>query len=174
MKSADQYLIRHAKLEDAEAIFAIQQSVIAEEDYLITTIEEYNQTLEEQQAWVAKILHNERETILIAEETNKVIGFIVFQTKNRQKLNHTGSFGMMISKKYRSKGIGKLLMKALLAWAKENPLIEKVSLGVFSTNTRAISLYTCMGFIEEGRKIKEIKLSENEYIDDILMYKMVT
>ncbi len=30
-----------------------------------------------------------------------------------------------------------------------------------------------MGFIEEGRKIKEIKLSENEYIDDILMYKMV-
>jgi hypothetical protein len=31
-----------------------------------------------------------------------------------------------------------------------------------------------MGFIEEGRKIKEIKLSENEYKDDILMYKMVT
>ncbi|AYV66485.1 MULTISPECIES: GNAT family N-acetyltransferase [Niallia] len=174
MKSADQYLIRHAKLEDAEAIFAIQQSVIAEEDYLITTIEEFNQTLEDQQAWVAKILHhNERETILIAEETNKVIGFIVFQTKNRQRLNHTGSLGMMISKKHRSKGIGKLLIKALLAWAKENPLIEKVSLGVFSTNTRAISLYTCMGFIEEGRKIKEIKLSENEYIDDILMYKMV-
>ncbi len=89
--------------------------MIAEEDYLITTIEEFNQTLEEQQAWVAKILHNERETILIAEETNKVIGFIVFQTKNRQRLNHTGSCGMMISKKHRSKGIGKLLIKALLA-----------------------------------------------------------
>lgn len=145
MKPEDQYLIRSAKLEDAEAILAIQHAVIAEEDYLITNTEEFNQTLEEQQAWIAKILHNERETILISEHANKVIGFIVFQTNNRKRLNHTGTFGMMISKKHRRKGVGKLLIKTLLAWGKENPLIEKVSLGVFSTNTRAISLYTRMG-----------------------------
>jgi ribosomal protein S18 acetylase RimI-like enzyme len=66
-----------------------------------------------------------------------------------------------------------LLLTALLEWAERNPLIEKVSLGVFSTNYRAISLYKSMGFIEEGRKIKEFKTSENEYIDDILMYKLV-
>lgn len=27
-----------------------------------------------------------------------------------------------------------------------------------------------MGFIEEGRKIGEVKLNDNEYIDDVLMY----
>jgi ribosomal protein S18 acetylase RimI-like enzyme len=48
-----------------------------------------------------------------------------------------------------------------------------VSLGVFSTNQRAISLYKKMGFVEEGRKIKEFKMSEREYVDDIIMYKMV-
>ncbi len=70
-------------------------------------------------------------------------------------------------------GIGKELIEALLDWAEANPLIEKVSLGVFSTNHRAISLYKRLGFIEEGRKIKEFKMSENEYVDDIIMYKLV-
>jgi RimJ/RimL family protein N-acetyltransferase len=60
-----------------------------------------------------------------------------------------------------------------LAWAEQHPSIEKVSLGVFSTNERAITLYKKMGFIEEGRKIKEFKMSDDEYIDDVLMYKLV-
>ena len=70
-------------------------------------------------------------------------------------------------------GIGRMLVNELLDWAEKNPFIEKVSLGVFSTNYRAISLYKSMGFKEEGRKIKEIRMNENEYIDDILMYKFV-
>ncbi|MCB5238038.1 GNAT family N-acetyltransferase [Niallia circulans] len=173
MKTDKQCLIRCGKLEDSEAILNIQNAVISESDYLITTAEEFNQTLEDQQAWIVKILNDDRETILVAELDSELIAFIVFQTNNRKRMNHTGSFGMMISKKYRNKGIGSLLLEALLAWAKKNPMIEKVSLGVFSTNYRAISFYKRMGFIEEGRKIKEFKIAENEYVDDILMYKMV-
>jgi RimJ/RimL family protein N-acetyltransferase len=66
-----------------------------------------------------------------------------------------------------------MLLQVLLEWAEKNPLIEKVSLGVFATNHRAISLYKKMGFIEEGRKINEFKFDDNEYVDDILMYKLV-
>ncbi|WP_328043105.1 GNAT family N-acetyltransferase [Neobacillus mesonae] len=69
--------------------------------------------------------------------------------------------------------MGKLLIKELLNWAEHNPLIEKVSLGVLSTNQRAIELYKSMGFVEEGRKIKEVKFSDDLYVDDILMYKLV-
>ena len=65
-------------------------------------------------------------------------------------------------------GIGKLLITELLNWAEQNSSIEKISLGVLSTNHRAIALYKSMGFIEEGRKIKEIKFSEDSYADDIL------
>jgi RimJ/RimL family protein N-acetyltransferase len=53
------------------------------------------------------------------------------------------------------------------------PLIEKVSLGVLSTNQRSIELYKNMGFVEEGRKMKEGKFNEHVYADDILMYKQV-
>lgn len=30
-----------------------------------------------------------------------------------------------------------------------------------------------MGFVEEGRKIKEVKFNEELYVDDVLMYKLV-
>jgi hypothetical protein len=30
-----------------------------------------------------------------------------------------------------------------------------------------------MGFLEEGRLIKEYKLNHGEYVDDVLMYKFV-
>ena len=166
-------IIRQAKLEDAEAVLNIQRDVILEDQYLITTPEEFHNSVEQQRDWLQKILDNNRETLLVAEQNSKVVGWIVFQSPNRNRLAHTGSFGMMIQKEYRSLGIGKRLINELLDWAKKNPFIEKVSLGVLSTNHRAIALYKSMGFTEEGRKINEIKIKENEYVDDILMYKIV-
>lgn len=169
----EQIKIRAATEEDAENMLAIQSEVLAEEDFLITTLEEFQQTIGERKKWIQAKLANERELILIAQYQEKIVGWLVFQSPNRKRLAHTGSFGMMILKEYRGLGIGKRLLEKLLKWAELNPYIEKISLGVFSTNESAIALYKKMGFVEEGRKINEIKLNEKQYIDDVLMYKMV-
>ncbi|QED46282.1 GNAT family N-acetyltransferase [Cytobacillus dafuensis] len=165
--------IRTVCLEDATAVLDLQREIVSEGEFFISVIEEYNKTLEQHQDWIRKIIENEREAILVAEMDSKVVGLIVFSSQNLKRLSHTGSITMMIGKEHRNLGIGKLLLNELLTWAQQNPLIEKVSLGVFSTNQRAIALYKNMGFVEEGRKIKEFKLNDNEYIDDILMYKFV-
>ncbi|CAH0230408.1 Putative phosphinothricin acetyltransferase YwnH [Peribacillus simplex] len=167
------YMIRTGELEDAETVLDVQNSVISEGEYFIAVSEEFNKTPEQQRDWIRRLLENDRETIIVAEINGEVIGWIGFQSENRKRMSHKGSFGMMIRKSFRGMGIGKELIKALLEWAEANPFIEKVSLGVFSTNQRAISLYKKMGFVEEGRKIKEFKMSESEYVDDIIMYKMV-
>ena len=166
-------VIRTGRIADAKELLAIQREVIAEQAYLVTAPEEFNKTVDEQEAWIKSLLESDRETLLVAETEGKVVGWIVFQSQRRLRLAHSGSFGMMIQKEYRGRGIGRLLLGELLNWAEENPFIEKVSLGVFSTNHRAIALYQSMGFSEEGRKINEIKLSDREYADDILMYKLV-
>ncbi|WP_349730236.1 GNAT family N-acetyltransferase [Peribacillus frigoritolerans] len=173
MSEMKNHIIRTGELADAEAVLDVQNSVISEGEYFIAVSEEFNNTPEQQRDWIRTLLENERETIIVAEINGEVIGWIVFQSENRKRMSHKGSFGMMIRKNYRGKGMGKELLKALLEWAEANPFIEKVSLGVFSTNQRAISLYKKMGFVEEGRKIKEFKMSEREYVDDIIMYKMV-
>ncbi|KXH86745.1 GNAT family N-acetyltransferase [Sporosarcina sp. HYO08] len=166
-------MIRTAKREDASRILRIQEEVVAEGDFLTTVSEEFNKTVEQQGDWIEKILQNDKETLLVAEIQNEIVGWIVFLSPGRSRLSHTGSLGMMVRKDFRNRGIGKLLLQRILEWAELNPCIEKVSLGVFSTNKRAIALYKGMGFIEEGRKIKEFKINDNEYIDDILMYKFV-
>ncbi|MFJ3387418.1 GNAT family N-acetyltransferase [Lysinibacillus sp. NPDC086135] len=165
--------IRVAYQEDAEALLEIQKEVLAEETYLITTIDEFQRTIDEQREWIQAKITNERETIFIAQYQGEIVGWLVFQSPQRKRLAHTGTFGMMVLNKYRGLGIGKRLIEKLLEWAENNPYIEKISLGVFSTNERAIALYKKMGFVEEGRKTNEIKLQDNKYIDDILMYKIV-
>ena len=166
-------VIRTAKAEDAASILQIQKEVVAEDIFLTTASVEFNKTVEQQMNWIEKILDNDKETMLVAETPNGIVGWIVLSSVDRIRLSHNGSLGMMIQKDFRDAGIGKLLILAILSWAKQNPCIEKISLGVFSTNKRAIALYKKMGFLEEGRKIKEFKLNDNEYVDDVLMYQLV-
>lgn len=168
-------IIRSVKIEDATAVLHILREVVSEGTFLINVSEEFHKTLEQQKESIKKILDNEnkKEIMVVAEINDEVAGWIVFYPQNRTRMSHTGSFTMMLSNSYRGRGIGKMLLKALLDWAENNPRIEKVSLGVFSTNQSAIALYKSMGFVEEGRKIKEYKMDDNEYVDDILMYKFV-
>lgn len=173
MMSDQKTHIRPVRVEDAEAVLSIQREVVGEKDYFIAVSEEFNKTTEEHQEWIQKIIEHERETMFVAEIGGKVVGWIVFKSQERKRMHHTGSFAIMLQKDCRNKGIGKLLIHELLRWAEEHPIIEKVSLGTFSTNTRAIELYKKLGFVEEGRKVNEFKFNENEYVDDVLMYKLV-
>ncbi|WP_179133941.1 GNAT family N-acetyltransferase [Halobacillus massiliensis] len=123
--------IREGRPEDAARILEVQKRVIDERIYLITAPEEFNQTKEETKSWIQKIEQNKRETLFIAEYKETIVGWLVFQTNNRKRLQHTGSLGMMIAEGYRNIGVGKRLIQELLAWAVESPGIEKVCLGVF-------------------------------------------
>jgi len=166
-------IIRTGQLDDAKQLLNIQREIVAENKYMISLPEEFDKTLDQQRNLIKGVLENQRETIIVAEVNKAVVGWLEFQSPGPKRMSHTGSLAMMIQAEYRGAGIGKMLLEKLLKWAKMNVLIEKVSLGVFSTNKRAISLYKKMGFKEEGRKTKEIKLDDNEYVDDILMYKWV-
>jgi ribosomal protein S18 acetylase RimI-like enzyme len=172
-KNDAEVIIRTGRLDDSKAILDIKRDVISENEYWIASLEEFNKTITQQRDSIQRILENERETIIVAEVNGKVVGCLEFESSTLKKMSHTGSFGIMLHKYYRGMSIGRMLINELLDWAEKNPLIEKVSLGVFSTNFRAIALYKSMGFVEEGRKIKEFKMNENEYVDGILMYKLV-
>jgi len=172
-KNTDRISLRTGNINDAEAALELEKEVLAENEFMISVIEEFEETPAQKRSWIQKILENEREHLIVAEVNGEVVGLIVFRSKGTKRLSHTGTFTAMVKKEYRNQGIGKLLIKELLNWAEQNPLIEKVSLGVLSTNQRGIELYKSMGFVEEGRKIKEVKFSEGLYVDDILMYKLV-
>ena len=82
-------------------------------------------------------------------------------------------FGIGIRKEWRGRGVGEAVLRALLDWATKNPRIEKVSLAVLADKANAIALYRKLGFVEEGRRVPEIKVAKGKYVDDLLMYRWV-
>jgi RimJ/RimL family protein N-acetyltransferase len=66
-------------------------------------------------------------------------------------------------------GIGRRLLGKAIAWARDNPRLEKIELHVRSGNARAMHLYESVGFVEEGRLQRRLKLADGGYVDDVVM-----
>lgn len=64
-------------------------------------------------------------------------------------------------------------MEVIIEWAALHSVVEKLALGVWSRNEPAIRLYKKVGFVEEGRKIREVKYANGYYDDCVLMYRML-
>ena len=80
---------------------------------------------------------------------------------------HVLELGMFVLSPYRRRGIGQALLKWGMAWAAQQAF-EKINLSVFTTNIPAIKLYQSLGFVEEGRRVRQIK-TDTGYIDLVLM-----
>ncbi len=87
---------------------------------------------------------------------------------NVKKTRHVRVLGMLVIKGYRGQGIGTKLVAHALEWAKAQPAVEKVVLGVFSDNRRAVRLYEKFGFKVEGVKRKHYYIA-GRHADEIDM-----
>lgn len=172
-KNDNEVIIRNAKPEDAGEIISINRSVIDEKVFMLREPEEANYTNENTSKDIENHLNNPGSIYIVAEVNSAVVGFLEFQNGGLKRTSHSGVFSMFILKEFRNSGIGKFLLEELMNWAEANPLIEKITLAVFSTNERAIGLYKRSGFKEEGRCPKDMRLRDGTYIDSILMYKFV-
>jgi RimJ/RimL family protein N-acetyltransferase len=106
----------------------------------------------------------ELEGTFVAIADGEVIGSISVQTSR----HGYGDVGMEIVRAWRGRGVGTALMEAAIAWAREQGL-HKLSLEVFAHNAGGLALYRKMGFVEEGRRIKQYRRQSGELWDSIAM-----
>lgn len=172
-KKGNTILIRSATPADAQGILRLAHEEIIEDSFSITTTEEFHFTIEQEVDWIQSHINSTGSVMIVAEVDEQVIGMLNFQNSYRKRLAHQGEFGIGVGRAWRDQGVGRALLEELLAWATANPHIEKLCLQVFSNNERAIYLYRSLGFQEEGRLAKQIKMGKNTYIDMILMGKFV-
>ena len=162
-------MIRLAKEIDAEAIMNIRKEIILSETTTKFFIVSPKKLPNDSNAEREKIRKsNEKGNLYIVYEIdNKVVGFLLFNRYELDRLRHAGTMG--IKEAYCNQGIGTKLIEFLIRWAKEQNGLEKICLGVVSVNDRAIKVYKRMGFVEEGRQRKQIKYEDGSYGDDVLM-----
>lgn len=172
-KTGEPFIIRCAQPDDASSLLAYVRSVAQETGFFVIQPDEFPSTEELERQWIQEHLDHPGKLALAAEVADEIIGSLSFENGPFKRMSHTGTFGISIRRDWRGKGIGTAMLEALLEWAGGNPLIEKVGLAVFSTNTGAIELYTRLGFVEEGRRAKEIKIGPGKYVDEVLMGRFV-
>jgi ribosomal protein S18 acetylase RimI-like enzyme len=83
-----------------------------------------------------------------------------------------GEIGMGITRPWRGRGVGSLLMTAAIEKARADGL-HKLSLEVFPHNTAAIALYRKFGFADEGLRVRHYRRASGELWDALVMGRPV-
>ena len=173
LKTGDQLLVRCARSDDAAAIMALKAAIMAEDVYTLTSPGEFTYSAERERQAIGECAEQRGYLYLVAEVAGRLVGQLEFENGRWRKTAHAGMLSVYVDHDWRERGIGTLLLRTLLDWAAAHLVIEKVTLAVFSSNSRAIAAYKKCGFEEEGRCARDMKLDSGDYIDSVLMYRFV-
>lgn len=137
---------------------------IASEKWFLATVDGFS--LEETSAFLKRIVEESlpQATAVVGDQ---VVGFCDIIPNSTKGFTHVGRLGMGVRAEWRGQGIGRRMLIACLALAR-NAGMEKVECQVYSDNLAAIGLYESLGFRREGLKVRGRKL-EDRYQDVVLM-----
>jgi RimJ/RimL family protein N-acetyltransferase len=175
LKNEEEACIRTPSKKDALAVIQYLKAVFDDDRFFVTTAEEAKewQTLEKESEILQKNYDDDTKLTVVTEVNGSIVSLANIHAGDRKREQHVGQIGISILPEYRNNGLGKAIMQTMIDWATEHPTIEKLALGVWAKNVPAIALYEKRGFIQEGRKIKEVKYADGTYADCICMYRFV-
>ena len=167
-------VFRHPKKSDAKKMQKFMNQAVDESldggGYLSRT--EYV-SLNDEKEWLKNLISkikSEMTVHIVAECDRSIIGNVDVNKEQSGAFLHRGSFGIVILKRFTSKGLGTVLTDKIIKLAKRDLKLEILKLNVYGNNKRAQGLYKKMGFKEIGR-IKKGRKIKGKYADDILMVK---
>jgi RimJ/RimL family protein N-acetyltransferase len=160
--------IRRAVGGDLEQFAENVQSVADEGKYIFT-----EEVTAERKKSIGRLFKDKDSLVIVAEvgagAKRRIVGSLTLaRYGDVEKAKHVRVLAMLVVRRYRGLGIGKKLMARALEWANAKDEVEKIILGVFSTNQRAFRLYEKFGFEVEGVKKKQYHI-EGKHADEIEM-----
>ncbi|MCX7773212.1 MAG: GNAT family N-acetyltransferase [Clostridia bacterium] len=160
--------IQSAEPRDAEEFLFLVQKIDAETDFLVRAPGEFRMNLNEEAQFIEDKLRSKKDILLTARVNGVLAGTLGFVAGTLSRYNHKGEFGLSVLKDFWGAGIGKRLIETMFEWADANGVI-KICLEVDTCNSRAISLYRTMGFVEEGYLRMDRLMETHEFRDTLLM-----
>lgn len=113
-------MIRLAKEFDAESIIDIRKEIILSETttkFFISSPNKLPNNVNKEREKIQK--SSEKGNLyIVCEIDGEVVGFLVFNRYEQERLKHAGTMGMGIREEYCNQGIGTKLIDFLINWAK--------------------------------------------------------
>jgi len=150
LKNGSELLIRKATAEDAEQMAQFKMYISGESDFLSFGENEIEITAETERRIIQAENTTDNSVIIIALIDDEIAGFVTFKGGAKIRKRHAGEMGISVRKKYWGLGIGSLLLKVIIDWAKGTQVIRKMDLLTRADNEKAMKLYEKYGFKKEG------------------------
>ncbi|WP_432353141.1 GNAT family N-acetyltransferase [Sporosarcina sp. A2] len=167
-QSDGDFAIRNAHPEDAAHIVEFYNRVGGETDYLSFGCDEYPQSADEVAQSISGMEESVGNCMLLMMNNEEIVGIGTIDSSSKKRFHHVGTLGIVICQSHAGKGLGRVLMNALIDWSKENGRIEKITLVTRADNEWAIALYEKLGFEREGVFRKDSYDGER-YFDSLSM-----
>ncbi|MGW6191876.1 N-acetyltransferase family protein [Bacillus cereus] len=153
-------MIREATKKDLTYILDIYNDAILNS----TAVYAYKSvTLEDRQSWYEQKI-DEGYPILVCEQDEKVVGFATFGPfRAWPAYKYSIEHSIYVDKEYRKNGIGKSLMKELIAIAQEREYMTLIA-GIDAENEKSIALHQNYGFVHAGT-MKKAGYKFNRWLD---------
>ena len=164
-------MIREIKVEDAASFLQLSKQLDEETKFMLYEPGERKTTAEQQEQMIHRFIQNEKATIFVAIEEEKIVGFILVNGNNIQRKRHVAAIVIGILQECSGRGIGTSLFKEVEKWAKLHD-VWRLELTVMAHNTRAQALYKKAGFEKEGVK-KAALIIDGKGIDEYEMAKLL-
>jgi RimJ/RimL family protein N-acetyltransferase len=162
--------VRRATPGDAAALVELARAVGAEEEGWLITDGEWRSPSEERR-YLRALRRTQHAAVFVAESEDGIVGRISLARDPHPASEHVADLGIMVSQDHRRQGIGRALMEAGEAWAREVGVL-KLELHVFPYNDAAIALYEHLGYEREGYRRQHYRRGSG-FVDAILMAKQV-
>jgi RimJ/RimL family protein N-acetyltransferase len=159
--TATEVAVRPAREQDLDAIVELFVEVAAEGRWIGT---EAPVDRDRRRRRVAEALEQEHAVVLVAEAGGRVVGQLGMDLARYG----VADLGMLVSGRWRGRGVGSALLRAGIEWAR-GAGAHKVSLQVWPHNAVAIALYEKFGFQREGTLRRHYRRRNGELWDAIVM-----
>jgi RimJ/RimL family protein N-acetyltransferase len=163
--------IREATPEDAAALIALWEQLLAETPFLLLEPGEATPRVDDYAARMADRSKTENGVTFVAEMEGALVGVIFGNRGNVRRKRHTLSLALAVLEAHWGRGVGRALLAAVEEWASRRK-VHRLELSVHVTNERAVALYEKMGFAREGMKRHSL-IVNGRFVDELIMSRLL-
>lgn len=142
--------LRSPGLDEAQPLIEYLDAVRRETNGIMFAAEDDLLSVEAERQWIESHLNDARAVLIGAYAGDEIIALSGVHPSRFYRQQHTAGVGISIRCAWCDRGLGTLLMRELVDWARVHPTLRQLTLCVFDSNPRAQAVYRKVGFGVDG------------------------